>query len=74
MVKSLRTVAFAAICSLVIGGYAGTEAYAADPAVKREMRSAGGHRLAVGLAAVDSIVDGQYDANQCAEEAADDVA
>lgn len=40
MVKSLRTVAFAAICSLVIGGYAGTEAYAADPAVKREMRSA----------------------------------
>lgn len=40
MGKSLRTVVFAAICSLMMGGYAGTNAYAADPAVKREMRSA----------------------------------
>lgn len=40
MVKSLRTVVFAAICSMVLGGSVGTKAYAADPAVKREMRSA----------------------------------
>lgn len=40
MVKSLRTVAFVAICSFMTGVFACPEAYAADPAVKREMRSA----------------------------------
>lgn len=40
MVKNLRTVVFATICSLLAGGYASESAYAADPAVKREMRSA----------------------------------